>query len=79
MINQEGEWCWEVTEVVMRKTDEYGTPYTAVCTLKVVDKEVHVVGLLSKETLTRKDLGSLNAVVKLLGYDTFKYIKKGAI
>ena len=76
MIEQEGEWWWEVTEVTLRKTPKYGLPYTAIGTLKIVDKEVHIVGLLSKDTITKKDLSSLNNVVRKLGYEKFTYTKK---
>jgi hypothetical protein len=76
MNNQEGQWAWDVTEVTLRKTPAYGLPYTAICTVKIVDKEVHVVGLLSKEGLTRVDLISINKIVKSLGYDTYSY-KRG--
>tara|TARA_R110000796_G_scaffold145201_2_gene261828 strand:- start:2389 stop:2628 length:240 start_codon:yes stop_codon:yes gene_type:complete len=79
MVKQEGVWTCEVTEVVLRKAKEDGIPYSAICTLKVVDKEVHVVGLLSKETLIRSDFLSIKDVAKSLGYEEVKYIKKGAI
>jgi hypothetical protein len=32
--------------------------------------------LLSRDTITKKDLSSLNNVVKKLGYDKFTYTKK---
>jgi hypothetical protein len=76
MIKQYGSWCAEITEMVLRKTPAYGLPYTAICTLKIVDKEVHVVGLLSMDKITKKDWSSLNDVVRELGYETFTYTKK---
>jgi hypothetical protein len=73
MIKQEGEWVWEVTEVVMRKALAYGLPYSGICTIKIVNREVFVTGLLTNGKIHKSDLTALTSIVKELGFDTFTY------
>jgi hypothetical protein len=74
MIKIYGEWILEITEAVMRKTKSYGLPYSGIVTLKIINRELIVTGLLLVNGKPNKrDLKALNDAAKDLGFDTFTY------
>jgi hypothetical protein len=74
MIKVYGEWILEVTEAVMRKTTAYGLPYSGIVTLKIINRELIVTGLLLVNGKPNKrDLKTLKDAAKDLGFDTFTY------
>jgi hypothetical protein len=74
MIKIYGEWILEITEAVMRKTKSYGLPYSGIVTLKIINRELIVTGLLLVNGKPNKrDLKALNDAAKDLGFDAFTY------
>ena len=74
MIIKYGEWILEITEAVMRKTKSYGLPYSGIVTLKIINRELVVTGLLLVNGKpNKKDLKSLKDAAKDLGFDSFTY------
>jgi|TARA_R110000851_G_scaffold7741_1_gene29791 hypothetical protein len=76
MIKQYGKWWVQTTEQKVYRTPNFGDPYTGVLTIKVVNGEVHVEGLMLQypnQKATKSDLKSLKEIIKDLGYDTFIY------
>jgi hypothetical protein len=74
VIKRYGEWLYQVTEAVMIKTPEFGLPYSGIVTLKIINDEIIVTGLLLVNgKASKKDLKSLKDAVKDLGFDTFTY------
>ena len=75
MKGSEGSWCWEVTEVILRKTDVHGNPYSAVATLKIIDGVPHVIGLLSTVGFNRKDHRDLEKIIRSFGYTEVRFVR----
>jgi hypothetical protein len=83
MIKQHGKygnknctWIATIERIKIRKTDEFGNPFTGICDISIVDEKVHVAGLMLQEPnskANKSDLRSLKEIIKDLGYDTFTY------
>jgi len=67
------DWSCEVTQVRLRKTDEFGKAYDAVATITIVDGVPHIEGFLSKEPPHKSDFITLKKLTDMLGVDKTKY------
>ena len=74
MIKKYGDWLAEPTEFILRKTDKFGEPFSAVCVVKIIDRKAHVVGLLSNDKITKSDYRSFKQLIKDLGCEPFKRV-----
>lgn len=48
-VTTRGKWLFEVKEVRAIRAEEYGKPYDAQLTIKIVNGEVHVENLMIKD------------------------------
>ena len=62
------KWIFKVSEVECVRAEEYGLPYDAMATFKIVDGELHVVRAFSKVAFTAADYAELEAKIKEMGF-----------
>lgn len=66
-----GEWCYEIVKVKLRKTSEFGLPYTGICDFNIVNGELNIEGLLCTD-FSRKDAEDLKNVANMFGFTNHK-------
>jgi hypothetical protein len=66
-ISVSKNWLFEIKAVRAIKTKKFGDAYSAIANISIVDGEVHVEGLLSRDKFTREDIEEIRAFVKSLG------------
>lgn len=69
------DWCWEIVGLRLRKTEEYGKPYTGIASVTICNDIPFVEGLLV-DNLTRKDYETLIKIGKHFGFDEFEAVRK---
>jgi hypothetical protein len=67
-------WLFEIKEVRAIKADEYGKPYSATATLRIVNSVAYVENLLSKKPFTKADLEELERYMLSIGFTEYFYI-----
>jgi hypothetical protein len=66
-------WLFEVKVVRAIRTEKFGEPFDAEVFLNVVNGQLHIEGLLSKEDLKRDDLLEVEQEIKRRGFDHYYY------
>lgn len=72
-IIQTGKWLFEMKELRGMKVEEYGKPYSALTTIRIIDGELRVDGLISKQKLEKTDREELEKLVTTLGFSAYTY------
>ena len=68
-ITASENWLFEIKAVRAIKAKKYGDAYSAIANISIVDGEVHIEGLLSRDKFTREDIEEIRAFIKSLGFD----------
>jgi hypothetical protein len=71
-ITTDDEWVFEVKTVRAIKVQRYGKPYNAIAYMEIVNGELSVESLLSKEDFTIRDFKTLERHVTRLGFSEYK-------
>ena len=66
-IGQEGNWCWEVVQLRLRKTDSYGNEYSGVASVTIANGNAHVEGLLCDD-FSLQDARDIKKIGTRFGY-----------
>ena len=69
----EKRWLFEIKVVRAIRTEKFGEPFDAEVFLNVVNGQLHIEGLLSKEDLKRVDLFEVEQEIKRMGFDHYYY------
>lgn len=70
-----GKWKWKLKEAQGLKLESYGDDYSASARIKVVNGEVHVENLITKDDFTKQDFDEIEEAISTIGYDRYKYIR----
>ena len=71
-------WSFQVTQLRARRTPKFGEKFGAVCTITIVNDEVHVEGLLTDDSgWTLKDSRTFRKFKEMLGIVKSNYCRKG--
>ena len=68
-----GQWMFEIKQIRAIKTPEYGQPFTANALITIVDGEVHIEGLLSKDDCSLIDLTEIEQELLKMGFKHYRY------
>jgi len=66
-------WLFEVKVVRAIRAVKFGDPFDAEVFLTVVNGQLHIEGLLSKDELTHIDLIDVEKQIKAMGFDHYHY------
>lgn len=68
------DWTWEITDITLRKSDEYGKPYSAILRLRVINGEAYAEGLHADE-FTRQDRKTIQKIIESFGYTSCTFVR----
>ena len=74
-ITEVGKWQFEVKEVRAIRTDNYGDPFTATLTLKIVNGDVYIENLLTTTAITSQDFKEVENFILALGFDSYYFCR----
>ncbi len=73
---QIGAWVFEVTGITARKVQKYGDEYSAIATIKIVNGQLHIEGLLNNgPDLNKSDYLSLYKLLRHCGLSEITYTR----
>ncbi len=68
------EWIFETKRVRGIRTKKYGEPYTAIVYFEIINGELSIESLHSKEDLVVADWLELMGEIERLGFKEYKYV-----
>lgn len=64
-------WIFKTTQISARKTKEYGTPYSGIAHITIVDGIPYIEGLLVMDEFTTEDYLEIREYLKGLGFKEY--------
>lgn len=75
-IKKYKSWIVEPVQFRVRKTDEYGSPYSGIAHFTVANGSLHIEGLLCNE-FTKNDYIEFAGIAEFLGFQEATIVRNG--